>query len=318
MADLLQASIIIPTYKRAAYLSKCLDAVAALEADPATFEIIIVDNNSPDHTHEVCLKFAQAHPELDVRYICEMEQGCSPARNRAVAEARGEILCFLDDDSPPDFDWLGALLEPFRDESVGCTGGPSILDFQGQQVPPWLRGDLQSLLSSYAAPYTVPTPVYAYEELPLSCNMAIKRSVFAEVGLFRTDLGKSGDELMGGGEIELAKKINAAGWKVIYVPQARVNHLVAPQRLDISYIYRRGRGLQESHIRLTSDSNPLKIMRWFVSDLWYATRMFFALVVAFIRRKELWFDDYMRFWMVGLRLPLRARWLVRRILKGAA
>lgn len=43
-----EASVIIPTYNRAAYLSICLEALAALTTDPATFEIIIVDNNLTD------------------------------------------------------------------------------------------------------------------------------------------------------------------------------------------------------------------------------------------------------------------------------
>ena len=152
MSDLLLASVIIPTYRRASYLSKCLSAVAALETDPETYEIIIIDNNSPDNTHEVFLEFVQANPGLQVRYLCEAEQGCSSARNRGVAEARGEILCFLDDDSPPASDWLDTLLEQFNDPQVGCAGGPSILDFQGQEIPLWLRGDLQGLLSGFALP----------------------------------------------------------------------------------------------------------------------------------------------------------------------
>jgi len=173
----------------------------------------------------------QAYPGLQVRYLCEAEQGCSSARNRGVAEARGEIMCFLDDDSPPASDWLNTLLEPFNDPQVGCAGGPSILDFQGQEIPQWLRGDLQGLLSGFALPYTEPTPVHSWAEYPFSCNMAIRRTIFTEIGLFRTDLGKSGDRLLAGGETELAERIDRAGWKVVYVPKAQVRHFVATQRL---------------------------------------------------------------------------------------
>lgn len=317
MSHIQKASIIIPTYKRAAYLSKTLEAVAALKTDPATFEVIIIDNNSPDNTQEISLAFAQKYPQLRVGYLCETVQGCSPARNRGVREAQGEIICFLDDDSPPDPDWLNALLEPFNDSKVGCAGGPSILDFQGQEIPPWLRGDLQGLLSGYSLPYNKPTPVHTWLEYPLACNMAIRRRIFTDSFFFRADLGKSGDHLLGAGETELMERIRKAGWVLLYVPTARVQHLVSPQRLDKSYIYRRGRGLQETHLRLTSDSRPHKIIRWFASDLWYATRMFFRFVMAIAQRKELWFDDYMRFWMIGLRLPLRVRWLLQHILRNA-
>ena len=181
MSGQLRASIIIATYKRAAYLSKCLEALAVLETDPTTFEIIVVDNNSPDNTQEVVLDFAQLHPALSVGYMCETNQGASYARNRGIAEARGEILCFLDDDSPPGPDWLNALLDRFLDLTVGCVGGPSILDYQGQERPPWLRGDLQGLLSGYTLPYTKPTQVSRWDQLPLSCNMAIRRNLFTDL-----------------------------------------------------------------------------------------------------------------------------------------
>lgn len=311
MTNPLQTSIIIPTFNRATTLSKCLEALAALKSNPKDFEIIIVDNNSRDNTHKISLGFARANPGLQVRYICETEQGCSPARNRGIVEARGEIICFLDDDSPPFPDWLDALLETFDDPEVGCAGGPSLLDFQEQEVPLWLQGDLVGMISGFNLRYTEPAPVSLWTELPLSCNMAIRRSVFTDVGFFRTDLGKSGDRLLAAGETELIERIGKAGWKVMYVPGARVRHLVSPERLNLSYLYRRGRGFAETYIVLTSDSRPGVVLRWFVSDLCHAGYMFFWFLVAIIRRKKLWFDDYMRFWIAAQRIPARIRALLR-------
>lgn len=312
MSSQLRASIIIPTYNRAAYLPRCLEALAALETDPATFEIIIVDNNSPDHTRDVTLGFAQTHPRLRVRYVCETKQGASHARNRGVVEGCGEIICFLDDDSPPMPDWLDNLLKVFNNPNVGCAGGPSIPDFQGQEVPAWLQGDLQGLLSGYTLAYTKPTAIARWRELPLSCNLAIRRSLFAKLGFFRTDLDRSGNQVLAAGDTEMADRVNKAGWTVLYVPDAQVRHLVPPDRLNRAYVYRIGRGLAQSHIILTSDPRPFMIARWFASDGWYAARMFFWLVVALVRRKEFWLDDFMRFWMVALRIPLRAKALLRK------
>jgi GT2 family glycosyltransferase len=312
MSRQVQASVIIPTYNRADYLAKCLEAVAAQTADPATFEVIVVDNNSPDHTRDLCLGFAETHPALDVRYLCETQQGASYARNRGVAEARGVVVCFLDDDSPPAPAWLENLLPAFEDPTVGCSGGPSILDYQGQEIPAWLRGDLQGLLSGYTQPYTKPTQVSRWDQLPLSCNMAIKRSLFTDLGFFRMDLDRSGGQVLAAGDTEMADRINKAGWKVMYVPDALVRHLVPPERLDKKHIYRIGRGLAASHIILTSDRRPHMIVHWFASDAWYATRRLLWLIVALLRRNPLWFDDYMRFWMVAKRIPLRAKSLVER------
>jgi len=303
----MQASIIIPTHNRTDVLLCCLTAVSQLDADPSFFEVIVVDNASTDHTKDACASFVKLHPHLSIRYVYESTQGVSYARNRGVKEARGEIICLLDDDSPPTPAWLAALQRPFSNPMVGCTNGPSVLDFQGQQVPDWLQGDLQGLLSGYSLPFTEPTPVSRWEYFPLACNMAIRRKLFDELGYFRTDLDRKGNQALAAGDTEMADRIHKAGWKVIYVPDAQVHHFVPPGRLTKAHIYRIGRGLAESHIILTHDRNPLRILRWLVSDTWYAMRMFFWFVVAIIKRKRLWFDDYMRFWIVAQRIPMRLR-----------
>lgn len=312
MSSPFRASIVIATYNHATNLLKFLESIAQLETDPTKFEILIIDNNSSDNTKDVCLEFIRTHPVFRVRYIFETQQGASYARNRGVLEACEEIVCFLDDDSPPSPHWLNTLLEVFSDPGVGCAGGPSVLDFQGQEIPWWLQGNMQGLLSSYSLSYSEPSEVSSWTQFPLSCNMAIQRMVFIELGFLRTDLGKIGDHLLAAAETDLAHRIHEAGWKIIYVPDARVQHFVTPDRLRLSYLFRRSRGLAESHIILTADSSPRMIARWFASDLWYSARRLFWLLLAIIGlKKELWFDDFMRFWMVAIRIPLRIKMLLR-------
>ncbi|MBP1685796.1 MAG: glycosyl transferase family 2 [Deltaproteobacteria bacterium] len=302
-----QASIIIPTINRVACLTGCLEALAALNTSPATFEIIVVDNNSSDNTRDVAFSFAQAHPSLRLRYVHEARQGVSYARNSGIAAACGPIVCFLDDDARPLSEWLTAVTRGFLDPAVGCVGGPAILDYQGRERPPWLRADLQGLLSGYALPYVEPTGVSEVSEFPFGCNMAFRRKIIDEVGVFRADLDRLGHQLLAAGDTEMIARVHRAGWKVLYVPEAQVRHLVAPERLKKEYIYQVGLGLARSHVLLTADPRSHIIARWFASDSWYAARMLYRLLVALLRRKELWFDDYMRFWMVAQRIPSRVR-----------
>jgi GT2 family glycosyltransferase len=310
MNDSLQATILIPTYNRADYLKKCLDAIAHLHADRRSFEVVVVDNNSTDKTREVVTDFANAHADIAVRYVLELEQGVSNARNRGVKESAGEVICLLDDDSPPDPEWLAQLMEQFDDPSVGVAGGPSILDFQGRAVPPWLKGDLKGLISGYGLPFTTPTQVTRWEQFPLSCNMGIRKKALNEVASFRGDLGRIGHVKLTGGETDLTNRIHKAGWKIMYVPGAKVMHLVSPERLEKSYIYKIGYGHAASHIILTSSAKPLMALRWLASDTWYATRRFFWFILSLLQRKPLWFDDYMRFWMIYKRIPLRIKALL--------
>jgi glycosyltransferase involved in cell wall biosynthesis len=308
----LQASVIIPTYNRADCLKICLDALAELKTEPALFEIIIVDNNSTDGTSRVSAEFIQTHPEINVKYLLETRQGASNARNRGILNAQGPIICFLDDDAPPSREWLNSIAEGFDDPAIGCVGGPAILDFQGQEVPPWLHGDLQGLLSGYGLPYSEPTLLSSWAQFPFSCNMAVRKQALDEVGNFRVDLGRSGGGLLAGEETELIHRMHLAGWKVIYLPNAIVRHIVSPEKLAKSYIYRVGFGLAATHVHLTSDRRLHMILRWFLSDLWYATRMFFKLTLAVVRRSPLWFDDYMVFWMVFQRIPIRSKAIFNR------
>jgi glycosyltransferase involved in cell wall biosynthesis len=310
MSRQLQASIIITTFNRANYLVRCLEAVAAQTADHATFEIIVVDNNSTDTTKEVVLTFAQSHPTLQVHYLFEAKQGTSYARNCGVRAASGEYLCFTEDDAAPSPQWLETLVAAFSEADVGCAGGPIIPDYEGQDRPPHLQGDLQGLVGGFQLPYTEPTAVSRWTELPWGGNMAFRSNVFIDAGQFRTDLGPSAKRRLTAEETEMIARAHQSGWKIMYIPSARMKHFVPSERLEKSHLYRVGLGLAASHVVLTSDPRAHMIMRWFASDLWYATRMFFKFVGAIVRRKSLWFDDYMRFWIVAKRIPIRARALL--------
>ena len=305
-----QISIIIATYNRAVYLSECLKGLGSLVTDPAKYEIIIIDNNSTDNTKEITQNFIETNPNISVRYLFEPTQGASLSRNRGINQAIGEILCFLDDDAVPYPEWLDAMTEGFINPTVGCVGGPAILDYLGEEEPSWLQGDLKGLLSGYGLGYCQPTVITEIAEYPFLCNMAIRSNMLDEVGLFRTDLGPSGNNLVVGEETELIGRIRQGGWIVMYLPNAKVRHLVAPERLEKQYIYRSGLRLAVTHVCVTFDKRLNMVIRWFASDIWYATRMFFRFLAALLKRKPLWFDDYMRFWMVTERLPLRVKALI--------
>jgi glycosyltransferase involved in cell wall biosynthesis len=86
-------SIIIPTYNHAHFLGAAIQS--ALAQDYPHLEVIVVDDGSTDNTREVVGPFLE-HPQ--VRYIYQENHGLSAARNRGIAESRGEYLNFLDAD----------------------------------------------------------------------------------------------------------------------------------------------------------------------------------------------------------------------------
>ena len=91
-------SLIIATYNRADYLPRTLNSLTNQSLGSELFEIIVVNNNSTDHTAEVCRSFAEAQPELNFTMVTEIRQGLSHARNCGINHAKGDYFAIIDDD----------------------------------------------------------------------------------------------------------------------------------------------------------------------------------------------------------------------------
>src|ERR1700752_2569448 len=91
-------SVVIPTYNRVRKVSSALESVLA-QSYPS-FEVILVDDGSDDGTREEIERLTGERPSSSsaVRYIFQSNQGSSAARNRGIAEARGQWVAFLDSD----------------------------------------------------------------------------------------------------------------------------------------------------------------------------------------------------------------------------
>lgn len=121
-------SIIVPVFNTSAHLERCLEALRAVEYPSSQFEILVVDNNSTDR----CPEILACAP--DIRVFRESKQGSYAARNRAVREARGELLAFTDSDCMPLPDWLRAMEASFRDPRCHIVLGPRLSESRGRLV----------------------------------------------------------------------------------------------------------------------------------------------------------------------------------------
>ena len=108
MADI-KYSVVIATYKRAADLRDTLASLASLRPD-GPWEVIVVDNNSPDDTRQVVEEASPTFP-VHLRYLFEQQQGRSPALNAGIRAARGAIIVTTDDDVRVPPDWLNRAAE---------------------------------------------------------------------------------------------------------------------------------------------------------------------------------------------------------------
>ena len=87
-------SIIVPIYNVERYLEQCIESVLA--QDYQNYELILVDDGSPDNSIDICTKYAKQYS--NIVFIHKINGGVSDARNAGIQIARGEYLMFLDSD----------------------------------------------------------------------------------------------------------------------------------------------------------------------------------------------------------------------------
>src|SRR5688572_18184886 len=114
-------SVVIATFNRAQDLRGTLQSLAGLDAD-GPWEVIVVDNNSPDDTRQVVESMAAGYP-VDLRYVFEREQGRSPALNAGIRVSRGGIIVTTDDDVRVERDWLNQGSRALAHHGCDYVGG---------------------------------------------------------------------------------------------------------------------------------------------------------------------------------------------------
>lgn len=225
-------SIVIASYNRSDMLYETLNTLLdqlAFQPPMQDLEILIIDNNSTDHTACVANEFVAR--DNRIRYVHETRQGLSHARNRGIAEARGDILVFLDDDVEVETGWLQALIQPLQiDESIGVVGG-RVLPY-GQPTPAWIPKKYYWIVGIIDYGTTPKFVNYAP-----GGNMALRKSLFDELDGFDPSLGRNGGLSLGGEEVELQRRIMQKGFKIYYSPEGLIYHKIA-DKLNEEYILR--------------------------------------------------------------------------------
>lgn len=207
------ATVAICTRERPDDLRRALGAVCALRGQE--HDVLVVDNApATDATRRVAQDFPR------VRYVCEPARGLNAARNRALREARGQVVAFTDDDAVPEPEWLQSLLTNFGDPRVLCVTGltlPLELETEAQELferhCPFERGFRRRMFDGQRDNPLHVGPVGA------GANMALRRSVLARVGMFDERLD-GGMPTRSGGDHEMFARILASGYRIVYDPAA--------------------------------------------------------------------------------------------------
>ncbi|MEG3904683.1 glycosyltransferase [Microcoleus sp. B4-C5] len=221
-------TVAICTKDRPDNLARCLQHLLKLQTpisgEKLYFEVLVVDNAPSD---ERTKKLVDSLP--GVRYAREPKPGLDFARNRALQEANGELLAFLDDDVTPDRQWLKGLREAWAEN-------PDAGGFTGLVLPYELVTEAQILFESRGGfrrgfekirygqilPYN---PLYPCGAgiFGAGCNMAFRRDVLLKLGGF-DDALDTGAPLPGGGDLDMFYRVVRAGYPLVYEPRYLVFH----------------------------------------------------------------------------------------------
>jgi glycosyltransferase involved in cell wall biosynthesis len=247
------------TFKRADRLGKLVGALRA-QSCPVPFEILAVNNNSPDDTLAV-LEALQGQSGATLRVVTETAPGIVPARNRALAEAIGsDILVFIDDDELPQPGFLEAAHDAIVNEGAQCAGGRIEIDFSPFGRPGWLDDEVAGFLGRLdhgASPLWIAddsTPIW-------SGNTAYAMPFFRDHPDLRFDprYNRAGEGIGGGEDAMMLRALLQLGAKIRYRPDMAVWHSVERWKLNQRYFLKLHyqAGLRQARFRMPDFPAPL-------------------------------------------------------------
>lgn len=233
-------SVVVCTYKRNQSLEDALMSLARQTASKQDFEVIVVDNypgdSGLDEIIERVRKTGFSRVVDCLRLVHCPVLGLSYARNAGIAEARGDIILFLDDDAVADPDIVQQYLAAFESKKdMGLIGGHITLKRPETINMVWKEG-WERYWSQFITGYRELTEVTQWWEFPWGANWCARRKALLQIGGFRGRYGRHGNDFSGGEEIIAASLMQQLGYSIGILPQAHVLHQVDPSRFTLEHL----------------------------------------------------------------------------------
>ncbi|MDZ8188360.1 MAG: hormogonium polysaccharide biosynthesis glycosyltransferase HpsE [Nostoc sp. ChiSLP02] len=274
MTDCLDFTVAIPTYNGESRLPELLERLKnQLHTEHLSWEIIVVDNNSTDNTAKVVQSYQQNWQcPYPLKYCFEAKQGAAYARKKAVAEARGKLIGFLDDDNYPISNWVAAAYA-FSQKylKAGAYGSQIHGDYEVQppenfeRLAPFLaiteRGDLPLLYEP------------KNKLLPPSAGLVVRKQAWLENVPEQCILtGRVKGNMLTSEDLEMLSYIQKSGWEIWYNPEMQIYHKIPSSRLKKEYLipFFKGIGLSRYVTRMANIKDvyrPFALLAYTINDL---------------------------------------------------
>ncbi len=170
----------------------------------------------------------------EVKLIFEKRKNSSFARNAGWKNAKGQIIAFTDDDCVVDPYWLKILVSGFTSAEIGGVGGPLLLLYPESIVKKFYNTPVGNF---YKGDKIIPV-----KEL-ITANLTVRYEVFKK-NRFDVSLAYTNLE-----DIDFCRSLTEVGYKLLYVPNAKVYHNIDPKRLTMPSLLKRAffSGIQLLH-----------------------------------------------------------------------
>lgn len=194
-------SVIIPVFNDPDGIRQCLNSLTNQTYPEDRFEIIVVDNDSTDHTPGVVQEF-------DVTMCVESGiQGSYAARNTGIEAADGEIIGFTDADCTPSSLWIEAGVSALAEADADMAAGRIRFDFSDEPTSAERFDALMNMRNDKSI----------NKGVAKTANLFVRRRVFDQIGSFP-------DYLISGGDVFWTRKATNAGFELVFAPRAVVRH----------------------------------------------------------------------------------------------
>ncbi len=232
----IKISVVIPTYQRTDLLLQSLDSLSKQTIDPSTFEVIAIDDATPNGEAKHKTITSKTYP-FHFQYLIQTKGGPAKARNLGVKKSSGSIIIFMDDDAVADSEWIKNIVHSLESSTHSGVGGitknykietlsEKLLNHVGHLIPPI-------------------DPITGKIIFLVTVNAAFYKKDLESIGVFDEDF-----KLPSGEDMDLGFRLREAGFTLGISENAIVYH---HQRDTLRSMFRNwhnyGRGLYRCQLK---------------------------------------------------------------------
>ena len=231
-------SVCICTFKRPKLLKRSLAELRGLETGGRfDYSVVVADNDSQQSARETVSQFA-GKSGIETFYCVEPVQNIALARNKAVLNAKGDFVAFIDDDEFPAKNWLVTLFQTCQEHQVDGVLGP-VKPFFDQEPPEWIKRGRFCERPEHKTGYLLD-----WRETRTG-NVLFRRQIVQGIEEpFRREFGNGGEDQ------DFFRQMMQKGHRFIWCNEAVAYEVVPPERCRRSYMLKRAllRGQNERHL----------------------------------------------------------------------